>query len=133
LTERFVSHDPPALDELASVRRTAETELSSARFAHDDAVRLYITGGTGEFSFRLIAPKSDAQVSDIDAMLARVAAVRARELSEAISIPLARAKVLPAGVAVMRAVAELVQPSVVHAAQSGIRRGLLLAAFAEEG
>lgn len=130
LTERFVTHDPPTTVELDAVRRFAESELSSAPFIGQSAARLYITGGTGEFSFRLIAPKTAAHARDIDAMLTRLARMSSRELASVIEIPLARAKVLPAGVAVVRALAELVRPSEIRAAQSGIRRGLLLAGFA---
>ena len=130
MTERLVVDDPPTRDELAAARRAAESELSSAPFDANAAVRLYITGGTGEFSFRLIAPKSVATVDDIDLMLVRLAASPASELAETIAIPIARARVLPAGVAVVRALVDLAHPAAIYAAQSGIRRGLLLAAFA---
>jgi exopolyphosphatase/pppGpp-phosphohydrolase len=130
LTEQFVRHDPPTADELGRVFNAAKPALAEAPFDETPKARLYITGGTGEFAFRLIAPQTEAQAMDIDRMLAQLESISANELAEKISIPVARARVLPAGVAVVRLVADLAKPSGIYAAQSGIRRGLLLAAFA---
>jgi exopolyphosphatase/pppGpp-phosphohydrolase len=56
--------------------------------------------------------------------------IAAQTLAKRLAIPVARAAVLPAGVAIVRGLIELAQPCEIQAAQSGIRRGLLLAAFA---
>ena len=63
-------------------------------------------------------------------MLAQDRGVAASTSRETMAIPVARAAVLPAGVAVVRGLIDLARPSGIYAAQSGIRRGLLLAAFA---
>jgi exopolyphosphatase/pppGpp-phosphohydrolase len=62
--------------------------------------------------------------------LREMTAVSSKSLAKRLAIPVARAAVLPAGAAVVRGLIELARPSEIQAAQSGIRRGLLLAAFA---
>ena len=64
----------------------------------------------------------------IDRLLHTDATGIARELD----IPEARARVLPAGVAIVRALADELRPDAIDVTQSGIRTGLLLAAFAED-
>jgi exopolyphosphatase/pppGpp-phosphohydrolase len=130
LTEQFVRRDPPAHDELDACRAFAEAAFAEVPFDAARRPRLLITGGTGEYSFRMIPDGQPATAQVIDSLLNDVTTVPSAELALQLEIAEARAKVLPAGIAVMRAVIELAKPVEIQAAQSGIRRGLLLAAFA---
>jgi exopolyphosphatase/pppGpp-phosphohydrolase len=71
-------------------------------------------------------------MDDLDDVLARLTAIPAAELSGLLEMPEARARVLPAGIAIVRALAERTRPRAIEGARSGIRTGLLLAAFAGE-
>jgi exopolyphosphatase/guanosine-5'-triphosphate,3'-diphosphate pyrophosphatase len=131
LTEQFVSHDPPTGQELESARAAAAATLVDAPFEATRGGRLYLTGGTGEYSFRMVPAGERVNASAFDDLLTFIRHIPSIELAQALGIAKARARVLPAGIAAARAVIELVQPGEVRAAQSGIRRGLLLALFAE--
>lgn len=131
LTERFVSHDPPEEDELAAARAFAAGNLVDAPFAAARGGRLYLTGGTGEYSFRLLSVGARVDAAAFDRLLGSLRHIPSDQLTEALGIAQARARVLPAGIAAARAVIDLAAPSEIRAAQSGIRRGLLLALFAD--
>lgn len=130
LTERLVHHDPPTPDELTAARDFAADVLSEAPFAESYGGRLYLTGGTGEYSFGLIPKQERVDGETFDRLLEDLRHIPMKQLAERLEIAKARARVLPAGVAVARAVIELARPSEIQAARSGIRRGLLLALFA---
>jgi exopolyphosphatase/pppGpp-phosphohydrolase len=68
----------------------------------------------------------------LDGILARLTTISAAELTMIIDIPEARARVLPAGVTIVHALAQATKPRYIEGAKSGIRTGLLLAAFAGE-
>jgi exopolyphosphatase/pppGpp-phosphohydrolase len=94
--------------------------------------RLIVVGGTGEYLKPLVANADRISTVDVDQVLDFLSTIRAAELSQRFTIPVARAKVLPAGIAIVRALADLTAPTVIEGARSGIRTGLLLAAFAGE-
>ena len=66
-------------------------------------------------------------------MLAKLATLSAAELADEIDIPEARARVLPAGVAIVAAIASRLDPERIEISRSGIRTGLLLEALAGRG
>ncbi|MGI8474785.1 MAG: Ppx/GppA phosphatase family protein [Thermomicrobiales bacterium] len=132
LADRFLRSDPPTIAEMAQCREAAAGALAEVPFGQRANLRLVIVGGTGEYLFRLLPPSSPGTPEALDTVASRLATMTAAELSTHLEIPLARAKVLPAGLEIARAVASLAGPTVVQAAKSGIRRGLLLAAFAGE-
>jgi exopolyphosphatase/pppGpp-phosphohydrolase len=80
----------------------------------------------------LIPHDGAANAQDVDEVLAFFETVTSEQLASRLSIPIARARVLPAGVAIVRALADLTNPQAIEGAMSGIRTGLLLAAFAGE-
>jgi exopolyphosphatase/guanosine-5'-triphosphate,3'-diphosphate pyrophosphatase len=130
LAERLVRHDPPTSDELVAARAFAVSVLGEAPFTASCGGRLYVTGGTGEYSFALISEREHAGGGTFDQLLDQLRHIPTKQLAEKLAIAEARARVLPAGVAVARAVIELARPSEIQPARSGIRRGLLLALFA---
>ena len=130
LTDQFVRADPPNAGELDACRAYAADLLAGAPFNLVRRPRLFITGGTGEYSFRMIPAGVRANAGTFDGLLREMTRISSAELAKRLSIAEARSRVLPAGIAVVRAVVELSQPNEMRAVQSGIRRGLLLAAFA---
>jgi exopolyphosphatase/guanosine-5'-triphosphate,3'-diphosphate pyrophosphatase len=132
LTDRLVHADPPKRDEIAACREAAEAALSELALPAGPIDRLIAVGGTGEYMVKLLPTDRKATIDDVDQVLARLTATPAAELAEMLEIPEARARVLPAGIAIVRELAERTRPRAIEGARSGIRTGLLLAAFAGE-
>ena len=130
LTDRFIAADPPGIDEIVACQREASTVLaglaSSLPFPTGGGTRLMILGGTGEYLERLIGLDRAIDVATVRQTLARLMRLPAAELAVELEIPEARARVLPAGVAIVAALLEHVQPERSEVARSGIRAGLLL-------
>lgn len=78
---------------------------------------------------RLVPDQASIDQKSVRMVLGKLAVLTAAELADAIEIPEARARVLPAGVAIVAAVASLVQPERIEVVHSGIRAGLLAAVF----
>ncbi len=133
LTDRLVRHDPPIASEIASCRDTARDVIRTTALPSlsEHPTRLVAVGGTGEFLARLLPVSGSVTPAGIAAVLDRLQCTPATEIAAELAIPEARARVLPAGVAIVAALADELQPATVEVAQSGIRTGLLLAAFAE--
>jgi exopolyphosphatase/guanosine-5'-triphosphate,3'-diphosphate pyrophosphatase len=136
LTDRFVTADPPTRGELSACRgAAAEIFVAGAPTATSPAgaaVRLIVVGGTGEYLGRLVPDELAINPDDVETVLRRLEQVSAAALAAELSIAEARARVLPAGVAIVAALADQLRPNRIVVARSGIRTGLLLAAFAEE-
>jgi exopolyphosphatase/guanosine-5'-triphosphate,3'-diphosphate pyrophosphatase len=130
MTERFVTHDPPTSDEAANIRAEAGRMVSEAPLKRATGGRLIVVGGTGEYLDRLIPAGAPRRPETLDLVVERLEQIPAAELSAMIDIPEARALVLPAGVAIAAAISDQMRPASFEAAQSGIRRGLLIGAFA---
>ncbi len=131
LTDRLVPSDPPAAAELAACRAAAAGLLGSVDVPTGDTARLLVVGGTGEYLARLVPAERVLDAAAIEAVLALLQEVEAASLAAALGIAEARARVLPAGVAVVAALVDRIQPGKIEVARSGIRTGLLLAAFTE--
>jgi exopolyphosphatase/guanosine-5'-triphosphate,3'-diphosphate pyrophosphatase len=132
LTDRLVHDDPPNGEEIAACREASGTALSELELPAGPIDRLIVVGGTGEYLVRLVPSGRPATVQELDDVLERLTSTRAATLADELEIPEARARVLPAGVAIVRELAERTRPRSVEGARSGIRTGLLLAAFAGE-
>jgi hypothetical protein len=79
--------------------------------------------------------RDDKQIDLLAArlVLAKLATLSAAELADEIDIPEARARVLPAGVAIVTAIASRLLPERIEISRSGIRTGLLLEALYGDG
>lgn len=130
LTERFVSSDPPTTSELAECVTSATEVLTRLRLPPGPGSRLIVAGGTGEYMSRLVPAGRRLNDKAIAGILGRLSRLTSAELAQTIGIPAARARVLPAGVAVVSALAVLVHPGRIEVGPSGLRMGVLLAAFA---
>lgn len=130
LTERFVSTDPPTPAALAQAQAEADGVIErlarSLKLPRGDSVRLIVVGGTGEYLARMTAQERVLDRLAVQNVLGKMAVLNAAELAEIIDAPEARARVLPAGVAIVAAIASRVLATRIETAHSGIRSGLLL-------
>jgi exopolyphosphatase/guanosine-5'-triphosphate,3'-diphosphate pyrophosphatase len=137
LTDRLVPSDPPTGAELAACRTAAGAALGSlpaeSSLPSGSSVRLFVVGGTGEYLGRLVPAEREVTRDQIAAVLERLQRVPSTRLAAELGIAEARARVLPAGVAVVEALAGEVLPGRIEIARSGIRTGLLLATFERLG
>ena len=135
LTDRLVTADPPTAAELAACReasaRAVRPVADELQLPTGPATRLIVVGGTGEYLARLVPDEHRIVPAAIDAVLVGLQRVPAAALAVDLGIPEARARVLPAGVAVVAALADLLRPGRIEAARSGIRAGILLTLFEE--
>jgi exopolyphosphatase/guanosine-5'-triphosphate,3'-diphosphate pyrophosphatase len=132
LTDRLVHADPPQADEIAACRDAAGAALAALPLTAGPIDRLIAVGGTGEYLVRLVPAGGPATIEDLDDVLTRLTMTRAATLATLLEIPEARARVLPAGIAIVRELAERTRARATEGARSGIRTGLLLAVFAGE-
>jgi exopolyphosphatase/guanosine-5'-triphosphate,3'-diphosphate pyrophosphatase len=130
LTERFLASDPPTEMELQASEAAAVDALGAPLgnlvTANRDETRVIIVGGTGEFMARLVPDPSDIDLAAIRGVLARLREMPSAALAREIQIPEARARVLPAGIAIVAAIVDRVKPRKVEIGRSGVRMGLLL-------
>jgi hypothetical protein len=82
---------------------------------------------------RLIPDDKQIDLLAARLVLAKLATLTASELADVIDIPEARARVLPAGVAIVAAIASRLLPERIEISRSGIRTGLLLEVLYDDG
>ncbi|MGH2550774.1 MAG: Ppx/GppA phosphatase family protein [Thermomicrobiales bacterium] len=131
LTDSFITNDPPSSAELERCRNEASKTLAEAPFAGHPGAHLMITGGTGEYLGRLVDNIDQMNEDEITRVLQVVTALTADELAQRVEIPPIRARVLPAGIAIVAAIVARLQPTAISGARSGLRTGLLLQAARE--
>ena len=133
LTDRLVASDPPTEADLercrAAMRAIVSGDAELAGLPAGAMVRLTLVGGTGEYLGKLVAAEHGVTTAEVDRVLDRLTMIPAAELARELLVAEARARVLPAGVAIAAALADIVQPGAIEVARSGIRTGLLLEAF----
>ncbi len=136
LTDRYVVADPPRPEELAACEEEADAVIQAAQpigLPPDGAKRLIVVGGTGEFMARLIADGQRIDLLAVRHVLGKLATLSAAELADELDIPEARARVLPAGVAIVASIASCLHSDRIEISRSGIRTGLLLEALYGDG
>ena len=130
LTERFVTTDPPTPEALAQAQAEADSVIErltrSLKLPRGESVRLIVVGGTGEYLARMTTQERTIDRRAVQNVLGKMAVLNAVELAEIIDAPEARARVLPAGVSIVAAIAGRVLATRIETARSGIRSGLLL-------
>jgi hypothetical protein len=133
LTERLVQADPPTEAELAACEDEAARIIAEGMRGLDPpaggATRLVLVGGTGEYMARLLPVDGIVDLAAVRQALGEMTRITAAELAERITVPEARARVLPAGVAIVAAIDERVNPASIEISHSGVRAGLLLETF----
>ncbi len=137
LTDRYLVGDPPTRDELAKSEVDAAAAVANATetmpLSTGPNTRLIVVGGTGEFMARLVPDERRIVLETVRQVLSRLKTLTAADLAAELAIPEARARVLPAGVAIVAAVAEIMNPARIEISRSGVRAGMLLEAFSNSG
>jgi exopolyphosphatase/pppGpp-phosphohydrolase len=133
LTERLVRSDPPTEAELAVCEAEAARTIADGMRALDlpaeTVKRLVLVGGTGEYMARLLPDDRGVDLPAVRQILDDLTTVAATELAVRIGAPEARVRVLPAGVAIVMAIASNARPDSIEISHSGVRAGLLLETF----
>src|SRR5262245_20177085 len=128
LPRRLVPADPPPSDELAALAEAATAALAGAPdWRPEDVV---LVGGTATNLAKVTGgaePAASLRLKDLDALDRRLAATPSDEIATASGVRPARAAILPAGAAIVRAVAERFGMREVLIVDSGIREGALIA------
>lgn len=134
LTDRFVTNDPPAINELQRCRDAVSDCLGGAEFAAPAPLqRLLVTGGTGIYLGALVGGEQRFPPDRIALAAQTLGSFPSAIVSDVLRIPIERARLLPAGVAVVDSMIALWSPREVAVTESGIRRGLLLRYFGGMG
>ncbi|MEJ7761266.1 MAG: hypothetical protein WKF80_00570 [Thermomicrobiales bacterium] len=129
LTDLLDPADPPTVADLDACTVAALDILTVGGVTGGIGGRLVAVGGTGEYLARLVPDAHHVTGVEIEAALARCGEEPAAALAAHLGIQGARARVLPAGIAIVRALDRLLRPSHVEVARSGLRAGLLLHTF----
>lgn len=134
LTDRHVVADPPVGAELAACQDAATAALlplfRTFPIPADAGVRLILVGGTGEFLGQMVPDRLAMTARDVAQVMIRMQTDPAAALAADLQIPESRARVLPAGIAMVAAMIAMAQPATIAVGQSGLRAGLLLEACA---
>ena len=128
LTDALVKRDPPTVQQLEAARADAGRQIEPLDLPQLKGSELIVSGGTGSYLGHFLDQTEDLKTSDIERALLRMTTLKAEELGEAVGIPPSRARVLPAGVAIVLACIERIEPKRIAVSPSGLRIGLLQAA-----
>lgn len=128
LTDRFVTSDPPTAAEVAAMRHAAMEAIRNAPEATPDEI--IAVGGTASNLLKIL-PEAMAdrtltreRISEIQALLA---SERASDASGRYRVNPIRARILPAGGAIMDAILERYGADRIRVSDSGVREGAILA------
>ncbi|MDQ3513875.1 MAG: hypothetical protein M3462_09465 [Chloroflexota bacterium] len=129
LTDLLVPADPPTVADVDACTAAALDILRQGGVAGGRGGRLIAVGGTGEYLARLVPDAHRVIGAEVETALARCREMPAAMLATHLGIQEARARVLPAGIAIVRALQQVLRPIYIEVARSGIRAGLLLDTF----
>ena len=129
LTGVHVEHDPPTASEVGAL--SAEVALAMLRAPDSRAAQLVAVGGTARNLLRIGPPLDDRVLtrSRIRAALDAMASSPAASIADRHGIRVSRARVLPAGAAILLGALERYRLDRLRVAAGGLREGLILAAF----
>jgi exopolyphosphatase/guanosine-5'-triphosphate,3'-diphosphate pyrophosphatase len=128
LTDRFVAHDPPTRDEVAAMRAAAVGAMRDApRASHAEVVAV---GGTASNLLKVLPSRSlDRTLTrdDLAEALAVLAVEPAAAASERHLVNPTRARILPAGAAILDAILDHYGAERIRVSEAGLREGTILA------
>ncbi len=128
LTDRFVAHDPPAPAEVAMIRAFAMESVEDAFDARPSEI--VAVGGTASNLLKVLLPGDGDGALTRDGIveaLAILGAQRSDLVAERCGIRPTRARILPAGAAILDAILERYGASSLRVSEAGIREGTILA------
>lgn len=133
LHDRYLSSNPPTVDELDTARAFLKTFLDGLRVKSFPSA-LIVTGGSANSllylarsAFSLPAGETRLKRDDLVRCEGLLTALSAEEVAQRYEQPLSRAKILPAGAFMIRMVMERFQLQEIRVSPHGIREGALLA------
>ena len=128
LLARVSYQDPPRAREWQELRRHAQIALADLTVA--DVHRLILVGGTATRLLKLVPSTLISRTierDDLAAMGERLVALTAKEVAERFAISQRRARLLPAGIAIVEALLQRTTARQVTVDRGGIREGLVVA------
>ena len=125
--QRWLSADPPEWDALGEAARHARRLFAALQ--PPPAVRLIAVGGSASSVRTIAGPLTD--LAGIDRLLAAVSGLTAAQIAARYGVELERARLLPAGLVLLRAVCELFSLPL-EFGSGGLREGVLLDAEAHQ-
>jgi exopolyphosphatase/guanosine-5'-triphosphate,3'-diphosphate pyrophosphatase len=128
LTTLVVRHDPPTRDEIDRLRAEAHHRLASAPSGRPEL--LVAVGGTATNVIRVLPSARDDRLLSrqrLEQAMAVLATESAAEAAERHGTSLTRARLLPAGVAILEALLDRYELSELIVSEAGIREGAILA------
>lgn len=132
VADRWFAHEPPTSDEMDAALDAVSVVVQAQPTLNDVGERrwdlLALSGGNGQFLQQLgvlLLGHEAFNYSTVETLSERLQDVPAAEVARLLGIAEARARVLPAGAAIARAMIEMTAPAELRAVPSGIRLGLL--------
>jgi exopolyphosphatase/pppGpp-phosphohydrolase len=125
---RVSYQDPPRPREWQELRRHAQIALADLTVA--DVHRLILVGGTATRLLKLVPATLISRTierEDLAAMGERLVGLTAKEVAERFAISQRRARLLPAGIAIVEALLQRTTAREVTVDRGGIREGLVVA------
>jgi exopolyphosphatase/guanosine-5'-triphosphate,3'-diphosphate pyrophosphatase len=127
LTDTFVTHDPPRPDEVQSMREAALSAVRGAPAA--SPAEIVAVGGTASNLLKVVQPaEPDGMLTHerIAEAVTLLGSMPAAAASERYGINPIRARILPAGAAIMAAILDRYGVDRVRVSDAGIREGTIL-------
>lgn len=127
LFDEHIGASPPPLGAMATARRHSIERLQQARLLPRFTDHLLLPGGTGHFLHELLTILDSSAVLDrhgLSVLNNWLSSKRAEETAELLGIQVQRARVLPAGLAIVEALFAELRPGEARAIPSGIGLGL---------
>lgn len=126
LTDRFVTHDPPLPAEIEAMYAAALDAVAGAPASNP--AEIVAVGGTASNLRKVIALAPDALgQEDIAEALVLLGSMPAAEATKRFAINPIRARILPAGAAILAAILDHYGVAEVRVSEAGIREGAILA------
>lgn len=128
LLARVSYQDPPRPREWQELRRHAQIALADLTVG--DVHRIILVGGTATRLLKLVPAtliSRRIEREDLAAMGARLASLPAKEIAERFAVSQRRARLLPAGIAIVEALLQRTTARSVTVDRGGIREGLVIA------
>jgi exopolyphosphatase/pppGpp-phosphohydrolase len=129
MTGVHVQHDPPTASEVGAL--SAEVALAMLRAPDSRASQLVAVGGTARNLLRIGSPLQDRVLTRIRMReaLDAMASASASAIAERHGVRVSRARVLPAGAAILLGALDRYGLDRLRVAEGGLREGLIFAAF----
>jgi exopolyphosphatase/pppGpp-phosphohydrolase len=128
LTDRFVSHDPATAAEVAAMHAAAAQVVRAAPDASPSEI--VAVGGTASNLLKLLFANGDERTLDRDGIAKAVAILAAQPAalaSDRYLVRPTRARILPAGAAILDAILERYGVDRLRVSEAGVREGAILA------